>query len=137
MRFILPLPPGVNNMYVSVGNKRVLSKEASAFKKHVAAAIENAVSHDATLLDELETMRETPLGIDFLFYFPSPKKRDLDGGLKIALDGLCGALGLDDREVVDIHLAKYLDPIDPRLEADITPITDWQYDAKYVLLAPE
>ena len=47
MRFILPLPPGVNNMYVSVGNKRVLSKEASAFKKQVAAAVENAVSHEA------------------------------------------------------------------------------------------
>lgn len=134
MRFILPLPPGVNNMYVTVGHKRVLSKEAAAFKKQVAAAVEDAVSHDATLLDELETMRETPLAIDFLFYFPSPRKRDLDGGLKIALDSVCGALGLDDRDIVDIHLAKYLDPIDPRLEADIAPVTDWQYDAKYVLL---
>ncbi len=134
MRLILPMPPGVNNQYVSVGNRRVLSKEASAFKKQVAAAIENAISHDAALLDELETMRETPLAVDFLFYFPSPRKRDLDGGLKIALDSICGALSLDDRDVVDIHLAKFLDPLDPRLEADLVAVTDWQYDARYVLL---
>ena len=134
MRLILPMPPSVNNQYVSVGNRRVLSKEASAFKKQVAAAIENAISHDAALLDELETMRETPLAVDFLFYFPSPRKRDLDGGLKIALDSICGALSLDDRDVVDIHLAKFLDPLDPRLEADLVAVTDWQYDARYILL---
>lgn len=134
MRFTLPLPPGVNNQYVTVGHKRVLSREASAFKKQVAAAVENAVSHDGALLAELEEMRGTPLGVDLLFHFPSPRKRDLDGGLKIALDSICGALGLDDRDVVDLHLAKYLDPLHPRLELDLCAITDWQYDTKYVYL---
>jgi len=137
VRLILPMPPSINSQYVTVGHKRVLSKEASAFKKQVAAAVENAVSHDAALLDELEVMRETPLAVDFLFYFPSPRKRDLDGGLKIALDSICGALGLDDRDVVDIHLAKFLDPLDPRLEADLAAVTNWQYDARYVLLDGE
>src|SRR5438045_6208462 len=88
VRLTLPLPAGVNNQYVTVGHKRVLSKEATAFKKRVMAAVENAVSHDAALLGELEEMRETPLGIDFAFHFPSPRRRDLDGGLKIALDSL-------------------------------------------------
>ncbi len=134
MRFTLPLPPSINNQYVTVGHKRVLSREASAFKKQVAAAVENAVSHDAALLAELEEMRETPLGVDLLFYFASPRKRDLDGGLKIALDSICGALGLDDRDVVDLHLAKYLDPLNPRVELDIAAITDWQYDTKYVYI---
>ncbi len=80
MRLTLPLPPGVNNQYVTVGHKRVLSKEASAFKKQVMAAVENAVSHDAALLEELEEMRDTPLGIDFGFHFsvsapPRPRWR--------------------------------------------------------------
>ncbi len=134
MRLTLPLPPGVNNQYVTVGHKRVLSKEATAFKKQVMAAVENAVSHDGALLDELEEMRETPLVVDFSFHFPSPRKRDLDGGLKIALDSICGALGLDDRDVVDIHLAKFLDPLAPRLEAEIAAVHDWQYDTRYVYL---
>jgi crossover junction endodeoxyribonuclease RusA len=137
VRLTLPLPPGVNNQYVTVGHKRVLSKEASAFKKQVMAAVENAVSHDAALLEELEEMRDTPLGIDFGFHFPSPRRRDLDGGLKIALDSLCGALGLDDRDVVDIHLAKFVDPLAPRLEADIAAIHDWQFDTRYVYLGGE
>ena len=49
VRLTLPLPPGVNNQYVTVSHKRVLSKEATAFKKQVMAAVENAVSHDAAL----------------------------------------------------------------------------------------
>jgi crossover junction endodeoxyribonuclease RusA len=134
LRLTLPLPPGVNNQYVTVGHKRVLSKEASAWKKQVAAAVENAVSHDAALLDEIQEMQGTPLGIDFAFHFPSPRRRDLDGGLKIALDSICGALGLDDRDVVDIHLAKFLDPLDPRLDAEIAAIHDWEFDTRYVVL---
>lgn len=134
LRLTLPLPPGVNNQYVTVGHKRVLSKEASAWKKQVAAAVENAVSHDATLLEEIEQMQGTPLGVDLSFHFSSPRKRDLDGGLKIALDSVCGALGLDDRDIVDIHLAKFVDPLAPRLEADIAAIHDWQFDTRYVYL---
>jgi len=137
VRLTLPLPPGVNNQYVTVGHRRVLSKEASAFKKQVMAAVENAVSHDAALLEELEGMQATPLGVDFVFHFASPRKRDLDGGLKIALDSLCGALGLDDRDVVDIHLAKFVDPLSPRLEADIAGIPDWQFDTRYVYLGDD
>lgn len=134
VRLTLPLPPGVNNQYVTVGHKRVLSREASAFKKQVMAAVENAVSHDGALLEEIETMRAIPLAVDFDFHFTSPRRRDLDGGLKIALDSLCAALGLDDRDVVDIHLAKYLDPLSPRLEAEIAAVHDWQYDTRYVYL---
>lgn len=135
MRLTLPLPPGVNNQYVTVGHKRVLSKEAAAWKKIVAAAIEHAVSNDPDLLAEIEAMQGTPLGFDCGFYFPSPRRRDLDGGLKIALDSICGALGLDDRDVVDIHLAKFLDPRAPRLDAEIAAIHDWQFDTRYVVLA--
>ncbi len=57
--------------------------------------------------------------------------------MKIALDSLCGALGLDDRDVVDIHLAKFIDPLAPRLEADIAAIRDWQFDTRYVYLGDE
>lgn len=134
MRLSLPLPPGVNNQYVTVGHKRVLSRDAAAWKKVVAAAVENAVSHDPDLLAEIEAMQGTPLGFDCACYFPSPRKRDLDGGLKIALDSICGALGLDDRDVVDIHLAKFLDPLAPRLDAEIAAIHDWQFDTRYVVL---
>jgi hypothetical protein len=40
------------------------------------------------------------------FFFETPLRRDLDGGLKIALDAICTALGVNDNRVVDIHLVK-------------------------------
>ena len=38
-QIVLPLPPGVNNQYVSVGRRRVLSAPAKAFNRNVAKLI--------------------------------------------------------------------------------------------------
>ena len=133
-RLTLPLPPGVNNQYVTIGKRRVLSKPAQAFNREVARLVERArvagrltTAHEAALKGAL-------LGVYLEFYFETPMRRDLDGGLKIALDALCRALGLDDRAVVDLHLTKRLDPLRPRLELEIEAIDDWQFDREYVYL---
>jgi crossover junction endodeoxyribonuclease RusA len=129
----LPLPPGVNNQYVTVGNRRVLSKDARAFKRDVAAVTrELHMREDVTVL--LPTLREKPFACDLVFYFETPFKRDLDGGLKIALDAVCTGLGLDDRYVVSMTLEKRIDPLHPRLEMEIGPAADWRFDREYVVL---
>jgi crossover junction endodeoxyribonuclease RusA len=134
MRITLPLPPGVNNQYATVGNRRVLSKEAARFKRAVKQTLLGAAG-DAALDDaERERLQTGFLGLYLDFYFATPLKRDLDGGLKITQDALCEALGLDDRRVVDIHLVKRIDPLRPRVEVELEAIAEWEFDQQYVFL---
>ena len=69
------------------------------------------------------------------FYFSTPLKRDLDGGLKITQDALCEELGLNDNRVVDIHLVKHIDPLHPHLYLELEAVSDWQFDKEYILLS--
>jgi crossover junction endodeoxyribonuclease RusA len=134
LRLTLPLPPGVNNQYVSVGRRRVLSEPAKAFKRDVKKIVERA-RLDGTITPHIESLYgRSLLGVYLVFYFETPLRRDLDGGLKIALDAVCGALGLDDRTVVDLHLTKQIDPLRPRLELELEAIADWSFDRSYVYL---
>lgn len=134
LELVLPLPPGVNNQYVTVGRRRVLSREAQAFKKDVAKLIDRA-RLDGTMTTQAEfALKDSVLGCYLTFFFESPRRRDLDGGLKIALDALASAIGFDDRDVVDLHLTKRIDPLRPRLEVQVETIADWQFDQAYVYL---
>lgn len=130
----LPLPPGVNNQYLTVGRRRVLSKPAQTFNHDVAKAVERA-RRDGIVSPAVEAaLREALLGVYLTFFFETPMRRDLDGGLKIALDALARALAFDDRAVVDLHLSKRIDPLRPRLEVELETITDWEFDRSYVYL---
>ena len=133
MRIVLPLPPSINNQYATVGNRRVLTKEAAQFKRAVRRLILSAPGADLSDVEH-EQLKTGYLGLYLDFFFETPLKRDLDGGLKIAQDALCEALGLDDRRVVDIHLIKRIDPLYPRVEVELEAIADWEFDRQYVLL---
>src|SRR3954465_13283798 len=134
LRLTLPLPPGVNNQYVTVGNRRVLSKQAQAFKRDVAKQIARMRAAGDLHLEIEAGFKVAFLGIYLTFYFETPNRRDLDGGLKIALDALCSALELDDRAVVDLHLTKRIDPLHPHLDLELETISDWSFDRSYVYL---
>lgn len=133
LRLTLPLPPSINNQYATVGKRRVLSKDARAFNRG-AAAVTRALLMREDVTDLLTAMQEKPFACDLVFYFETPFKRDLDGGLKIALDAVCDGLGLDDRYVVSITLEKRIDPLNPRLEMEIGPAEGWRFDREYVVL---
>jgi crossover junction endodeoxyribonuclease RusA len=137
LKLTLPLPPSVNHQYVTVGNRRVLSKEAQAFKRNVKKLIERE-RMDFAISGEAEVaLQKALLGVYMTFYFETPFKRDLDGGLKIALDAVCGALGIDDRAIVDMHLTKQIDPLNPHLDLEIEAIEEWTFDQAYVYLGKE
>src|SRR3954463_2875549 len=137
LRLTLPLPPGVNNQYVSVGKRRVLSKPAQAFNKDVAKIVEQARSKGDIDPAMEAALKDALIGVYLTFYFETPNRRDLDGGLKIALDALCRALGIDDRAVVDLHLTKRIDPLHPHLDLELETISDWSFDRSYVYLGGE
>jgi crossover junction endodeoxyribonuclease RusA len=132
----LPLPPGVNNLYVSVNGRRVLSGEGKRFKAQVGAHL-GAMRHCGELPDAIvAALRSGYLSLFIDFYFATPMRRDLDGGLKITQDAICEALGINDNRVVDIHLVKRVDTLHPRIEVQLETINeeDWQFDEEYVYL---
>jgi crossover junction endodeoxyribonuclease RusA len=137
LQIVLPLPPGVNNQYVTVGRRRVLSAPAKAFNRDVGKAVAALRSrgtldpvHDRLFADSL-------LGVYLVYYFETPMKRDLDGGLKITLDALASAIGFDDRAIVDLHLSKRIDPLHPRVEVELETIADWEFDRTYHYLGEQ
>ena len=134
VHFTLPLPPSINSQYTQVGNKRVLSKEHTAFKKQVKQRV-HRLRVDDLLTDEfIAALGKGWVGLFLDFYFETPLRRDLDGGLKITQDALLDALSINDNRVVDIHLVKRIDPNKPRVEVELEAIPSWQFDNEYVYL---
>ncbi len=134
LQLITTLPPGINSQYATVEGRRILSETARKWKKQVARQIEG-LSEKGKLDDkDREDFGKCYLSFFLEFFFTSPHRRDLDGGLKITLDAVCEALGINDNRVVDIHLIKKIDPLHPRLEISLEGILDWQFDEQFVLL---
>jgi len=130
----LPLPPGVNNQYATVNGRRILSAEARHFKAEVGNRLQS-LRFSGILTDAMLAALESgyiSLFIDF--YFATPMKRDLDGGLKITQDAICESLGINDNRVVDIHLVKRIDPLHPRIEVQMEtiPEDEWHFDKEFV-----
>ncbi len=134
VRFILPLPPGINHQYTRAGERRVLSKEHREFKKAVSKKLLRLRADDALSDEFVRALKAGFIGLFLDFYFETPLKRDLDGGLKIAQDAILAPLGVNDNRVVDIHLVKRIDPLRPRLEVELEAIPDWQFDEQYILV---
>ena len=134
LRLTLPLPPGINEQYATVNGHRVSTLVARRFKQQVRDTLHTLVQQ-GVLHDELHNQfRQSYLALFLDFYFATPLKRDLDGGLKIAQDALCEALDLNDNRVVDIHLMKHIDPLHPHLYLELEAIPDWSFDKEYILL---
>lgn len=135
VRMTLPLPPSINEQYVVVGKrKRVLSKVARVWKKDATRVISMLQEKSTISPVEEKALANNLLGVYLTFYFKTPMRRDLDGGLKITLDTIATSLGFDDRNIVDLHLTKQIDPLHPRVEIEIETIAEWTFDRSYVYL---
>lgn len=137
VQFSLPLPPSINKQYTRVRNRRVLSKEAKSFKKTVAARIHRLRVDDVITDAFITNLKAGWVGIFMDMYFKSPLKRDLDGGLKITQDAILTSLGINDNRVVDIHLVKRIDPLNPRVDIELEIIPTWEFSDNYVYLEEE
>jgi crossover junction endodeoxyribonuclease RusA len=130
-RFTLPLPPGINSQYTQVGKRRVLSQEHVVFKKQVKQRI-HRLRVEGVLSDAfIAALKAGWIGLFLDFYFETPLRRDLDGGLKITQDAILETLAINDNRVVDIHLVKRIAPTNPRVEVELEAIPAWQFDAEY------
>ncbi len=130
----LPLPPSINEQYATVHGHRTSTAVARRFKQQVKDTL-RILERQGMLHDELRNhFSQNYLALFLDFYFTTPLKRDLDGGLKITQDALCEGLGLNDNRIVDIHLTKHIDPLHPHLYVELEAIPDWHFDKEYVLL---
>jgi crossover junction endodeoxyribonuclease RusA len=97
----------------------VLSRAGRDYKALVAEAVENWQAQHA---EAAAVFQRHYLSLSITFYFATALRRDLDGGLKIAQDALCEALGTNDNLVVDIHLSKRVDRSNPRIAVRLTAL---------------
>jgi crossover junction endodeoxyribonuclease RusA len=134
LHLTLPLPPSINEQYATVDGRRVSTVAARRFKQQVRTILRD-LERRGILHDGLRKhLREHYLALFLDFYFTTPLKRDLDGGLKITQDALCEGLGLNDNRIVDIHLTKHINPLHPHLYVELEAIIDWHFDKEYILL---
>lgn len=134
LRLTLPIPPSINEQYATVNGIRVSTVVARRFKQQVRQKL-TALEREGKLGETLRAhLRQDYLALLLIFYFETPLKRDLDGGLKITQDALCESLGINDNRIVTIHLVKYIDPLHPHLDVELEALDDWQFDEEYALL---
>ena len=125
--FKLPLPPSINQQYATVDGRRVLSEQSRTYKRTVMQQIKQLRSAGVITPAFVAQAQAGYLALFIDFYFETPLRRDLDGGLKIAQDAICAALETDDRRVVDIHLVKRTDRDQPRIEVEMEALPAWQF----------
>ncbi|WP_181416575.1 RusA family crossover junction endodeoxyribonuclease [Nitrospira lenta] len=111
----LPVPPSINHQYATVQGRRVLSSAGRTYKEHVGQQIWLALSRSPHKRALLHRLQSESLALSIRFYFTSPLRRDVDGGLKIAQDALCEGIGLNDNRIVETHLYKDVDRANPRI----------------------
>jgi crossover junction endodeoxyribonuclease RusA len=120
----LPVPPSVNHLYATVNGRRVLSRAGRDFKALVADEVEAWQDRERLSNAAIETFGRHYLSLTITFYFSTPLRRDLDGGLKITQDALCEAIGVNDNLVTEIHLSKRVDRQHPRIEIRLQMLPD-------------
>ncbi len=136
-RFRLPLPPGINQQYATVQGRRVLSKDSRRYKKEVGRAIRRLRVEGTIPGPLVAALRQGFVALFIDFFFETPFRRDLDGGLKITQDAICEALEVNDNRVVDVHLVKRVDPLQPRIEVELEALPDWEFGIEYTYLEQE
>jgi crossover junction endodeoxyribonuclease RusA len=116
----LPVPPSINHQYASVNGRRLLSSAGRAYKTYAGQQVWLAVAQSPAGLFSRDRLQSGPLALSIRFFFASPLRRDLDGGLKIAQDAVCEGLGLNDNRIIETHLYKQVDKADPRIEVSLS-----------------
>ncbi len=122
LALVLPVPPSVNHQYATVNGRRVLSRDGRAYKALVVEEVEAWAQRQELTGSDLAGFGHHYLALTITFYFRTALRRDLDGGLKIAQDALCEALGINDNLVAEIHLSKRVDRLNPRIEVLLTTL---------------
>jgi Holliday junction resolvase RusA-like endonuclease len=94
MRWFLPWPTRAmtNNLFMSVGRRRVLTPHARAWRDDAMMRI-----HAVCFRDHFKD--DAPLRLSITGYEPDKRRRDADGLIKATQDAVALALGFDDKRI--------------------------------------
>lgn len=108
---MLPYPPTLNHLFsTNRSGKRFLTNEGRSYKQNAAAMAFMAGVRRLS----------GPIKVSLKAYRPR-KSGDLDNLAKLVLDGMKGIAWNDDSQIVEIHMYRFDDPKNPRLELKIEP----------------
>jgi len=103
----------VNQMYLNVRRRVVLSKEARKFKDEVFSVLDNKYYEDESIQKTYEKFREKvldqgkPLTMEIIFLMNSRYwNRDLDNAVKITQDIISEFYEFDDALITDLKVSK-------------------------------
>ncbi len=126
----LPLPPGINQSYKIIKVRTKASRYAHTLSSSDSLAQFKHDAHNALLFkrssfqwDVIQDIgasnTKIPLSVELDFYFVTLWTRDIDGGIKAALDVSFDFMGLNDNLIVDLRVGKYVDRQNPRCEIKV------------------
>lgn len=78
----------------------------------------------AAVFPPLPALLECDLAVDLDFHLGNRRRVDLDNLSKGVLDGLKGVLFVDDSQVVELHLRKFIDTVNIGVQVTIKPAED-------------
>lgn len=110
---ILPYPPSANRYWRTVNSRTYVSEEAKAYKSECGWTARSQSAAGMPFAG--------PVRLTMRFYRPR-KAGDLDNRLKVALDALNGIAFVDDAQVIELHVYRYDDKANPRVEVEIQEI---------------
>lgn len=124
------VPPGINAFYKSFTNKKTGKSafagtaEARKFKREAAKQLKQTARVDRQVVEHIQAEydkdRHVPLVATIHFYFEYMWVRDIDGGIKAAIDAAFRHLKLNDNLIIDLHIKKRMDKLDPRVEISLS-----------------
>lgn len=110
-----PMPPSINQMYATVGNRRICTRELNDFKRDAEAWIWNNLSLIRNGASKLHLDTQPQLELKILFYLPyemlftkknMPKRWDCSNRIKALEDVIFALISEDDKLVFKIVCEK-------------------------------
>jgi Holliday junction resolvase RusA-like endonuclease len=111
----LPWPTGVttNHLYEGMGRWRHLTDAACTWRDDVMLIVHRS-GH--------QVQRDGLLRVNVEAHPPRRGRHDLDNLLKLLLDAVCGALGVDDSHIVDLHIVRGARVSEPYLMVELLEV---------------
>jgi crossover junction endodeoxyribonuclease RusA len=105
-KFILPVPPSVNHYLRRTRYGVTLTEKAREFKDIVRLTVHGKMMTGNIRMD--------------VRYFRPRRAGDIDGPLKLVQDSLQGILYENDKQIVELHVYRFDDKDNPRIEVIVS-----------------
>lgn len=109
------MPPSANRYWrTTVGRGGFVQTYVSAEAKEYKALVREMASIDRLIIGDVSIK---------VTMFRARRSGDLDNRIKVFCDALQGVVFANDSQIVEIHAFRREDPLRPRIEVEVTPLS--------------